>query len=101
MVGDKINATFGDFETFQKAFTLSAVTNFGSGWTWLVQNPDGNFDIMNTDDADSVIMGDNTPLMVIDVWEHAYYIDYRNVRPKYVENFWKLVNWDFVEKNMK
>lgn len=100
-VAEKITSDFGSFESFKDAFSKSATTNFGSGWTWLVQNPDGNLDIVNTDDADTVITGDNTPLMVIDIWEHAYYIDYRNARPKYIENFWSLVNWDFVEKNMK
>lgn len=92
---------FENFENFKTIFSKSATTNFGSGWTWLVQNPDGNFDIINTDDADTVITWDTIPLMVIDVWEHAYYIDYRNARPKYIENFWNLVNWEFVEKNMK
>jgi Fe-Mn family superoxide dismutase len=95
-VSDLIIRDFWSFEDFKEKFTTSALTNFGSGWTWLVKTPEGKLEIVNTDDAKTVITTDNTPLLVIDVWEHAYYIDTRNARPKYVENFWNLVNWDFV-----
>ena len=73
--------------------------NFGSGWTWLVKKADGSVDIANTSNAATPLTGADKPLMTCDVWEHAYYIDYRNARPKYVESFWNLVNWDFVAKN--
>lgn len=96
-----INRDFWDFETFKEKFSTSAATNFGSGWTWLVKTPEGKLEIVNTSNASTVITTENTPLMVIDVWEHAYYIDTRNARPKYIENFWALVNWDFVNENLK
>ncbi|MCB1151270.1 superoxide dismutase [bacterium] len=88
-----IDAAWGSFEAFQEAFTKSAATNFGSGWTWLVKKGDGSLAIVNTDDADSVIKGSDTPVLVIDVWEHAYYIDKRNARPKYIESWWNVVCW--------
>jgi Fe-Mn family superoxide dismutase len=91
-----IDRDFGSFETFKQKFTDSAIGNFGSGWTWLVQNNDGSLAIVNTDDAETPLTGSAKPLMTCDVWEHAYYIDYRNARPKYMEAFWNLVNWDFV-----
>lgn len=100
-IADAINENFENFDLFQEAFSNAAVTNFGSGWTWLVQTPAGKLEIVSTDDAETVITTDNTPLLVIDVWEHAYYIDYRNVRPDYVKAFWSLVNWEFAEANMK
>jgi Fe-Mn family superoxide dismutase len=76
------------------------VGNFGSGWTWLVQRPDGSLGIVNTSNAATPITGSDKPLFTVDVWEHAYYIDYRNARPKYLESFWNLVNWDFAAKNL-
>ena len=99
-VADAINGKWGSFEKFQEEFNASAAGNFGSGWTWLVKKSDGSVDIMNTDDADTPVAHDGvTPLLTVDVWEHAYYIDYRNSRPNYLEAFWKLVNWEFVNKN--
>ncbi|MDT8450592.1 MAG: Fe-Mn family superoxide dismutase [Wenzhouxiangellaceae bacterium] len=99
-LADAIKRDFGSFDTFREKFTESAVGNFGSGWTWLVQNPDGSLAIVNTDDAQTPITGDTKPLLTCDVWEHAYYIDYRNARPKYVEAFFELVNWDFASRQL-
>lgn len=99
-IAELINRDFGDFETFKEKFSTSAATNFGSGWTWLVLTPAGKLEIVNTSNAGTVITTDNKPLLVIDVWEHAYYIDTRNARPQYIENFWNLVNWDFVNENL-
>jgi Fe-Mn family superoxide dismutase len=100
-IAELINNNFWSFSDFKEAFSTSAVTNFGSGWTWLVKTSEGKLEIVNTSNAGTVISTTNTPLLVIDVWEHAYYIDTRNARPKYVENFWNLVNWDFVNGNIK
>ncbi|QQD18834.1 superoxide dismutase [Fe] [Spongiibacter nanhainus] len=95
-----IDKAFGSFDEFKTAFNAKAVGNFGSGWTWLVKNSDGSVEIVNTDDADTPIAkGDQTPLLTCDVWEHAYYIDYRNARPKYLEAFWSLANWEFAAAN--
>ena len=99
-LADAINKAFGSFDKFKEEFTKSAVGNFGSGWTWLVQRPDGSLGIVNTSNAATPITGSDKPLFTIDVWEHAYYIDYRNARPKYVESFWQLVNWDFAASNL-
>jgi len=93
-----IDMRWGSFATFKEAFSTSAVDNFGSGWTWLVEKADGTIDIVNTSNAATPLAGPDRPLMNCDVWEHAYYIDYRNARPNYVEAFWNLVNWDFVSK---
>lgn len=98
-VADAINAAFGSFENFKTEFSNAAATNFGSGWTWLVKKPDGTVALENTSNAGCPLTGENTPLLTIDVWEHAYYIDYRNARPNYIEAFFKLVNWDFVNAN--
>jgi len=100
-IAELINRDFWDFDTFKEKFSTSAATNFGSGWTWLVQTPEWKLEIVNTSNAWTVITTDNKPLLVIDVWEHAYYIDTRNARPKYIENFWNLVNWEFVNNNLK
>ena len=94
-----IDKKWGSFDAFKEAFSKSAVGNFGSGWTWLVKKADGSVDIANTSNAATPLTGADKPLLTCDVWEHAYYIDYRNARPKYVESFWNLVNWDFVAKN--
>ncbi|MES9874599.1 MAG: Fe-Mn family superoxide dismutase, partial [Candidatus Sedimenticola sp. 6PFRAG7] len=94
-----INSAFGSFEEFKKQFAQSAATNFGSGWTWLVKNGDGSVEIVNTSNAATPLTDGKTPLLTIDVWEHAYYIDYRNARPKYLEEIWNVVNWDFVGTN--
>ena len=94
-----IDAAFGSFAAFKEAFNTSAATNFGSGWTWLVKNADGGLEIVNTSNAGNPLTDGKTPLLTVDVWEHAYYIDYRNARPKYLEEIWKIVNWDFVAQN--
>lgn len=99
-VADAITKAFGSFENFKEEFTTSAVNNFGSSWTWLVKKADGNVGIMNTSNAGTPLTDDSVnPLLTVDLWEHAYYIDYRNARPKYMEAFWALVNWEFVEQN--
>ncbi|MBS0200242.1 MAG: superoxide dismutase [Fe] [Proteobacteria bacterium] len=98
---DGINKAFGDFATFKQQFTDTAIKTFGSGWAWLVQRKDGSLALVSTSNAATPLTGDDTPLMTCDVWEHAYYIDYRNLRAKYMENFWALVNWDFIAGNMK
>lgn len=98
-LAEAINKKWGSFDAFKDAFSKSAVGNFGSGWTWLVKKADGSLDIVNTGNAATPLTGIDKPLLTCDVWEHAYYIDYRNARAKYVETFWKLVNLDFVAKN--
>ena len=98
-LGEAIDKAFGSFAAFKEAFVKSAVGNFGSGWTWLVKNGDGSVEIVNTSNAANPLRDGKTPLLTIDVWEHAYYIDYRNARPKYLDEIWKLVNWDFVAAN--
>ncbi len=100
-LADAINAAFGDFATFKAEFTKTAVGTFGSGWAWLVQRPDGSVALVSTSNAATPLTGEDTALMTCDVWEHAYYLDYQNLRPKYLENFWNLVNWDFIASNMK
>jgi len=99
-VADAINGKWGSFDKFKEEFSACAAGNFGSGWTWLVKDGSGNLEILNTNDADTAMKHGKTALMTIDVWEHAYYVDYRNARPKYIESFWNLVNWDFVNKNL-
>lgn len=99
-LADAINKKWGSFDKFKEEFTKACVTNFGSGWTWLVKKSDGSVDIANTSNAGTPLTGTDKPLLTCDVWEHAYYIDYRNARPKYVETFWNLVNWDFAAKNL-
>ena len=98
-VADAINAKWGSFDKFKEEFQKSAVGNFGSGWTWLVKKTDGTVDIVNTSNAGTPLTTENVALLTCDVWEHAYYIDYRNARPKFVEAWWNVVNWDFVNKN--
>jgi len=100
-VADAINAKFGDFASFKDAFSKNAITTFGSGWGWLVKNADGSIELSSTSNAGCPLTDSQTPLLTCDVWEHAYYVDYRNARPKYVEAFWNLVNWDFVAKNLE
>lgn len=95
-LADVINKTFGSYGDFKQKFNDSAVNNFGSGWTWLVKNSDGGIAIVNTSNAGNPLSEGKQPLLTCDVWEHAYYIDYRNARPKYVEAFWHLVNWSFI-----
>lgn len=98
-LGEAISAKFGSFDKFKDEFNTKAAGNFGSGWTWLIKTDDGGVDIVNTDDADTPIAHGQTPILTIDVWEHAYYIDYRNARPKYLEAVWNVINWDFVAQN--
>ena len=99
-LADAINAKWGSFEDFKKQYSADCVGNFGSGWTWLVKKANGELDIVKTSNAGTPLTEDGmTPLMTCDVWEHAYYIDYRNARPEYVNHFWELVNWDFVAEN--
>ncbi|QIR14469.1 superoxide dismutase [Fe] [Shewanella aestuarii] len=99
-IADAINASFGSFEEFQAKFTDSAVNNFGSAWTWLVKKADGSLAIVNTSNAATPLTDETvTPLLTVDVWEHAYYVDYRNARPEYLNHFWQLVNWEFVNSN--
>lgn len=98
-LADAINAKWGSYEAFKAAFNDKAVNNFGSSWTWLVKTADG-LDIVNTSNAATPLTEEGvTPLMTVDLWEHAYYIDYRNLRPKYMEGFWALINWDFAAQN--
>jgi len=94
-----IDKTFGSFDAFKTEFADKAVKLFGSGWAWLVKKADGSLAIVQTSNADTPVRGDDKALLTCDVWEHAYYIDYRNARPGYVDAFWKLVNWDFVASN--
>jgi Fe-Mn family superoxide dismutase len=98
-LADAINSAFGSFDEFKQKFSASAATNFGSGWTWLVKNSDGGVEIVNTSNAANPMTDGKTPLLTVDVWEHAYYIDYRNARPKYLESIWGIINWDFVARN--
>ena len=95
-LAEAINKQFGSFDAFKTQFTQAAISTFGSGWAWLVRDAHGNLSIISTSNADTPIAHDKTALLTCDVWEHAYYIDYRNARADYVEAFWKLVNWQFV-----
>ncbi len=97
---DAINKAFGSVEKFKDEFGKQAAGNFGSGWTWLVQRPDGNLAVVNTSNAATPITGSDKPLLTMDVWEHAYYIDYRNARPDYISAYWHLVNWTFAAGNL-
>ena len=99
-VADAINAKWGSFDKFREEFNKSALGNFGSGWTWLVQKTDGSVDIVNTSNAGTPLTTSDKPLLTADVWEHAYYIDYRNARAKFLDAFWNVVNWQFVNQNM-
>jgi len=99
-LAQEIAQDFGSISEFKQLFSNSAATNFGSGWTWLAKNSDGSMGIINTSKAGCPLTDGATPLLTIDIWEHAYYIDYRNARPEYIESFWKLVNWDFVADNL-
>jgi len=99
-VAAAISKKWGSFDAFKEAFTKSAIGNFGSGWTWLVRKPDASVDIVNTSNAATPLTGADKPVLTCDVWEHAYYIDYRNRRPDYLGAFWNLVNWEFAAKNL-
>ncbi len=99
-VAEAINKSFGSFAEFQVAWNEKAVNNFGSCWTWLVKKADGGLEIVNTSNAATPLTDESvTVLLTVDLWEHAYYIDYRNARPNYLNGFWALVNWDFVAEN--
>ena len=99
-LAEAINETFGSFADFKEKFTATAVGTFGSGWAWLVKNAQGKLEIISTSNAGTPMTEGKTALLTCDVWEHAYYIDYRNGRAGYVDKFWDLVNWDFVASNL-
>jgi Fe-Mn family superoxide dismutase len=99
-IADAINAKWGSFEAFKEEFTKKCATLFGSGWCWLVKNASGELEIVQTSNAGNPMTDGMTPVLTCDVWEHAYYVDYRNARPQYVEAFWNLVNWDFASGNL-
>jgi superoxide dismutase, Fe-Mn family len=99
-LAEAINKSFGSFDKFKELFGQMAITQFGSGWAWLVKKADGSLAVAQTSNAGNPMTSGDTPLLTCDVWEHAYYIDYRNARAKFVENFWKLTNWDYVAKNL-
>lgn len=98
-LADAIKKTFGSFESFKEKFIQTSINQFGSGWGWLVKNPSGGLEVYSTSNAGTPMTDGKKALLTCDVWEHAYYIDTRNDRPKYVNNFWNLVNWDFVAEN--
>lgn len=98
-LANAIERTFGSFDKFKEEFAKCAVTTFGSGWAWLVKNANGSLELVSTSNAGCPLTAGQTPILTCDVWEHAYYIDFRNLRPKYLEAFWALVNWDFASAN--
>eukprot|EP00760_Papus_ankaliazontas_P015472 PhM_4_TR16534/c0_g1_i1/m.96725/K04564/SOD2; superoxide dismutase, Fe-Mn family len=100
-IADKINADFGSFDKFKEVFTAAAVGHFGSGWAWLVQDTAGKLQVVQTHDAGCPLTDGQTPILTCDVWEHAYYIDFRNDRPKYIAAWWGLVNWNFANSNLR
>jgi superoxide dismutase, Fe-Mn family len=100
-LAEAISKSFGSFALFKEKLSNAAVTQFGSGWAWLCKNADGSLAVEQTSNAGTPLKDGRKPILTIDVWEHAYYIDYRNARPAYVEAFWKLVNWDFAGQNLK
>jgi Fe-Mn family superoxide dismutase len=97
-LADAVIKKFGSFAAFKEEFTKCAVTTFGSGWAWLVKNLDGSLEIVSTSNAGTPVTSEQQAILTCDVWEHAYYVDYRNARPKYVEAFWNLVNWEFASQ---
>lgn len=99
-IADAINKYFGSFKDFKEKFSKAAVTLFGSGWAWLAKSPDGTLEILQLSNAGTPLTLDKKPILTLDVWEHAYYIDYRNARPQFVEKFWDIVNWDFASKQL-
>lgn len=100
-LAEAIAKSFGSFAAFKDEFTKVALGTFGSGWAWLVERPDGSLGIVSTSNAATPLTGPDRPLLTCDVWEHAYYVDYRNARAKYVEAFWSLVNWDFATSQLR
>lgn len=99
-LADLINKKFGSFAEFKKIFTESGTKLFGSGWTWLIKNAQGELEIINESNAGNPLRANKKPLLTCDVWEHAYYIDYRNARAKYIESFWAITNWNFVASQL-
>lgn len=99
-IAELIDRDFGSFADFKNRFSETAVKLFGAGWAWLAQNEQGILEIVPMKDAYTPLTENKTPILTLDVWEHAYYIDYRNARPKFVEGFWEIVNWDFANKNL-
>ena len=99
-VAEALDGAFGGFAAFKEQFTKAAATHFGSGWAWLVAGADGTLAVETTANAGCPVRDGNKALLTCDVWEHAYYVDYRNARPKYLEAFWNLVNWQFVAQNL-
>jgi len=100
-LADAIKKEFGSIDKFKEQFTQTAATTFGSGWAWLVQDKEGKLNVISTSNAGTPMTEGLTALLTCDVWEHAYYIDYRNVRPDYISAFWKLVNWEFAANNLR
>jgi Fe-Mn family superoxide dismutase len=98
-LAERINGAFGSFEEFKAAFSKAAATRFGSGWAWLVVKKDGSLDLYSTANQDSPLMQGDTPILGLDVWEHAYYLNYQNRRPDYIAAWWNVVNWSAVAKN--
>ena len=98
-LGDAINAKWGSYDKFKEEFAKVAIATFGSGWAWLVKKTDGTLDIVSTSNAATPLTTDSKALLTIDVWEHAYYIDYRNARPKFIDAYWNIVNWEFAASN--
>lgn len=99
-IAELINKKFGNFDKFKEEFSKLAVGNFGSGWTWIVKGSNGDIELINTGNADNPMKHGKKALLTLDVWEHAYYIDYRNARPDFVKAFWNLTNWNFVNQNL-
>lgn len=99
-LADALTGAFGSVDAFKEKFTQTALTTFGSGWAWLVKNADGGLEVVSTSNAGTPLTEGKTPILTCDVWEHAYYVDYRNARPAYVDHWWELVNWDFAAKNL-
>jgi len=99
-IADEIAASFGSFDAFKEQFSKAATTLFGSGWAWLAKNADNKLEILQLSNAGTPLTLDKKPILTLDVWEHAYYIDYRNARPTFIEKFWDIVNWDFANKNL-
>ena len=95
-LADAINSAFGSFDDFKAQFKEAGITQFGSGWAWLVKNSDGSVAVVKTANQDSPVSSGQTPLLGVDVWEHAYYLKYQNKRPEYLDAFWNVVNWDYV-----
>ena len=98
-IGRAIDTSFGSFDAFKEKFGKAAEELFGSGWAWLVKRADGSLAIEPMSNADTPVRSGNQAVLTLDVWEHAYYIDYRNARPKFIEAFWNVVNWDFADRN--